>query len=259
MRRLPLTLFVLLACTVLTAQVRIDAAIEFSAADEALRQVTGLGQAVLPTEAVSVSSYRTGLFAIATSDGTEWAVSLNGIEGAPTPGTAITVLSPAPLTGPVLLRFNGLGPYALTMGPSSPLDGAATTEGAPLLIVFDGTGFQVMAPSHKGLRPCPPEMATVNDQYCMDLLPNTELMDFFQASAACGARGARLCSWSEFIAGCDQRIPLGITIVGQYEWVGSTCNEDGQARVSGLSSCFSTGCGNATGSTLRMHRCCLER
>jgi hypothetical protein len=259
MRRLPLTLFLSLACPFLIAQVRVDGAIQLSAADEALRQVTGLAPARLPTEAVSVASYRTGLFAIATSDGTEWAVTIDGIQGDPTPGTAITVLSPTPPTGPVLLRVNGAGPYALTVGPSTPLDGSATAEGSPLLLVFDGTGFQVMDPSHKALRACPTEMATVNDQFCMDLEPNTELMDFFQASAACGARGARLCSWSEFIAGCDQRIPLGITIVGQYEWVGSTCNEDNQARVSGLSSCFSTGCGNAIGSTLRMHRCCLER
>ena len=241
------------------AQVVIDAPVQLSAAEEALRQVTGLSLANLPTEAVSVASYRTGLFTTATTTGSEWSVIDPGVEGGPSAGTAISFLAPAPVTGPVSLRFNGLGPFPLTNGPSSPLLGISVTEGSVMQLVFDGIGFQVMNPRHDGLRPCPSGMATVNDQFCMDLQPTTELLDFFQASAACGARGARLCSWSEFIAGCDLRIPLGITIVGQYEWVGSTCNEDGQARVSGLSSCFSTGCGNATGSTLRMHRCCVER
>ena len=259
MIRYLLTLSSVLVCSGVFAQVRIGSPVRSSAADEALRQVTGLTEAVLPTEAVSVTSYRTGLFATATSNGLEWSMTVTGIDGAPTTGTALSLLAPAPVTGAIQIRFNGSGPFGLTSGPSTPVLGIAISEGTPLQLVFDGTGFQLMDPRHRALRQCPAGMVAVNEQYCMDLQPDTELKDFFQASAVCGAQGARLCSWSEFVAGCDQRIPLGITIVGQYEWVGSTCNEDGQARVSGLSSCFSTGCGTATGSTLRTHRCCLER
>ena len=240
-------------------QVHVDGSVRLTAADEALRQVTGLSDAVLPGDGINVASYRSGHFAVASVEGAIWQVTMPGMGAPPTLGASFTILSPGVSSGPVSLNLNGSGPYPLRVGPDSILDWATVATGSILALTFDGSGFQVMNHRTRGPRPCPPGMIEVNSEFCMDVLPSTTTSDFFDSAIACGQRGLRLCSWAEFTVGCELRSVLGITILGQYEWVGSSCNENGNARVSGLSSCTSTGCTPATGGVGRVHRCCTER
>jgi hypothetical protein len=131
--------------------------------------------------------------------------------------------------------------------------------GTILSLVFNGSAFQAMNHRTRGASDCPAGMVSVNDQFCVDIALAPDAMDFFAAADHCGARGARLCSWAEFMSSCVERVDLGLVMVGQYEWVGSACNENGLARISGLSSCTSTACAFATGDQDRRFRCCKER
>ena len=234
MKRLS-ALSILLLPVMIMGQVHVDGSVRLTAADEALRQVTGLSDAVLPGDGINVASYRSGHFAVASVEGAIWQVTMPGMGAPPTLGASFTILSPGVSSGPVSLNLNGSGPYPLRVGPDSILDWATVATGSILALTFDGSGFQVMNHRTRGPRP------------------------FFDSAIACGQRGLRLCSWAEFTVGCELRSVLGITILGQYEWVGSSCNENGNARVSGLSSCTSTGCTPATGGVGRVHRCCTER
>lgn len=259
MKRILPLLLAFLPVMPLTAQVRIDHAIELNSSDPSQRRVSGLRTAIGANEGISVEAYRAGVFATAGTEADAWTVELAGLVGPPVTGMALTFFAPGPLPGPLALRINGNGPYPITWGGDQVVAGSSVTSGSLVPLVFDGTTFQLMSAARTGPKPCTSGSVAVNDLYCMDLSAGPDLVDFFQASNACGERGMRLCSWAEFSAACDQRNALGLSIIGQYEWVGSTCNEDGFARVSGLSSCVSTGCAAAMGGTARAFRCCSDR
>ena len=244
----------------LAGQVSVDAPIQLSAVDDALRQVTGLALPASPTEAVSVFALRSGtLHTIEQAEGS-WSISVPVNLVPLSIGMSISVLVEIPLeAGPFALLVNGTGPFPVRYGSDIDLTASSIAAGSILNLVFDGTVFQIMNWQSDPLRPCPSGTVAVNDQFCIDILSADTPVGYYTAAQACGARGMRLCSWGEFIAGCDRRVQLGVTVLGQYEWTSSTCNEDGYARVAGLSACISTGCSAADGSIQRTFRCCTER
>jgi hypothetical protein len=235
-------------------QVHIDRPLELSAADEALRHITGLRFAVEADEAVNVGTVRSGLFAIAEPLSTSWTLTVPALAEPPTTGTSLNVLFPDAVPGDLSIFINGSGPYPILVDHVNVLDGADLEPGTILALVFNGSAFQVMNHRVREVSDCP-----VNDQFCVDIALAPDAMDFFSAADHCGARGARLCSWAEFMSSCVERVELGLAMIGQYEWVGSACNENGLARISGLSGCTSTACAFATGDLDRNFRCCTER
>jgi hypothetical protein len=243
-----------------TGQVTVDAPIQLSAAEDALRQVTGLSLPASPSEAVSVAALRSGtLHTVEYTEG-NWSILVDSDLLPLSMGTSLSILIGIPAgDGPLTLLVNGTGPYPVRYGTDIDLSASSITAGSIINLVFDGAVFQVMNRPADPLRPCPTGTVAVTDQLCMDMLPAGTLVGYYGAAQACGARGLRLCSWGEYVAGCDRRVQLGITALGQYEWTSSTCNEDGYARVVGLSACISAGCSAADGSVQRAYRCCTER
>jgi hypothetical protein len=240
-------------------QVHLDRSVQLTADDEALRQITGLRDATRPDEVSNVATVRMGLFAVAELLDTNWSVTMPALDGPPSTGSSLHVLFPDTIPGDLTLVLNGSGPYSILVDNATVLDGASFDPGTILSLVFNGTAFQSM--NHHRPRPtdCPDGMVPVNDGFCIDVQLAPDPLDFFQAADHCGARGARLCSWAEFMSSCVERIELGLAMVGEYEWVGSACNENGLARISGLSGCTSTACAFATGDQDRRFRCCQER
>jgi hypothetical protein len=242
-------------------QVYIDHAIQLIGTDAADRQVSGLAPLSDPTTALSVEAERRGML-VHTQAGAApiWTVDIPSLSGVPLTGTHITVRVPENATGPVSMLLNGLGPYDVITGPSAVLDGTTIPPGSVLSLVFTGAAFQLMNGEVRTLQPCPSGLIAANSQFCVELQQDTAVVDFFAAASDCGARGLRLCSWAEFHVACTNRTVLGITdIVGDYEWIGSTCNEDGEARIAGSSACATAACGFAFGSTDRPYRCCTDR
>ncbi|MEO8590187.1 MAG: hypothetical protein ABI432_12510 [Flavobacteriales bacterium] len=242
-------------------QVYIDHAIQLTGTDGADRQVTGLAPLTDPSTALSVEAERRAMLVHAQAGAAPvWSVDIPALSGVPLTGTHITVRVPDNATGPVSLLLNGVGPFDVVTGPGAVLEGTLVPSGSILSLVFTGTAFQLMNGETRTLRTCPNGLVAVNGQFCIELQQDTAVVDFFAAATDCGTRGLRLCSWAEFHVACVKRTMLGINdIIGDYEWVGSACNENGSARIAGSSSCTATACALAFGSTDRPYRCCADR
>ena len=243
------------------AQVRIDAPVQLAGDDPVDKQVTGLAPLNDPAAALSVEAERhAALVHAQAAPGTAWIVDVPALASAPVAGTHLTVSVPDGAAGPVSLLLNGLGPYNVMTGSTTVLDGEQVTSGSVLSLVFTGAAFQLMNGRVRTLRACPEGMAAVNGQFCIDEQQDLAVADFFYAARTCGDRGLRLCSWAEFHTACVNSATLGLSnMVGDWEWIGSACNEDGGARLAGSSTCTTATCVAAIGDTDRNFRCCIER
>jgi hypothetical protein len=237
----------------------VDGSIQLTGSSESMRQVTGLAAPFGNMDALPVFSLRAGVLMTAAAVDDQWVVELPTSMLPLQPGTALSVIAPEPIAGPVLMAVNDGSSYPLRYASTVDLMGTSISPGTILSLVFDGSVFQVTSRPSYERADCPTGTVPVGEHYCMDTMLTGPATDLFLAARACGDRGMRLCTWAEFIAGCDRRLELGISVLGEYEWVNSTCNEDGFARVAGLTSCASTGCTAATGGTPRPFRCCTER
>ena len=242
-------------------QVHLDRSLELNGSSSADRQVIGLDASNQPNTALSVKAQRASQLVHADAiGGSIWTVDIPAYVGPPVAGTHITVRVPDNATGPVSMLLNGLGPYSVVTGPIAILQGEEIPSGAMLSLVFTGSVFQLMNGEVRTLRPCPAGSVAANGQFCIDTQQNATPSDWFVAAADCGARGMRLCSWAEYHVACSTSGALGLAgMVGDWEWIGSACNEDGSARIVGGSACASTACALATGNTDRIHRCCADR
>lgn len=244
-----------------SAQVRVDGPVELTGGAGSERQVTGLAPLKDPAAALSVESERqAGLVHAEAGMAPAWIVDVPALQGAPVTGTHITIKVPEGASGPVSILLNGQGPYSVLTGPATPLQAEEVAPGSVLSLVFLANSFQLMNGTTRTLRACPVGTVAVNGQFCIDAQQDTAVVDFFNAARICGERGTRLCSWAEFHMACVNGGTLGLqNMTGDYEWIGSACNEDGSARIAGFNGCTAVGCSLAAGSTAYSFRCCTDR
>ncbi len=256
-----ITLAILAATQLCSAQVRSDGRIELTGTDADQRQVRGVPTLNLPDAVLNAELELSGAHRYATPEiGTTWQVDLPALEQPPVAGTHFMVRAPQPTDGPVQIMINEHGPFAVLFGTSELLQGASIPEGTTLSLVFDGSALQVTNGSGHGLRNCPAGMVAVNDQYCIQITQHPTATEFWEAIENCGITGQRLCSWSEYFTACLNAAALGITDMpnGEWEWTNQTANEDNSVRLVGVPSCYGAGTG-FTQPTLRRHRCCFSR
>jgi hypothetical protein len=240
------------------AQVQVDRTVELTGATSQDKQVIGLpldsaSNAALTAGVEQRGSYR---YAAPAADAV-WQLELPALTNTPQAGTQLMVKVPEGATGSVAVSVNGSTPYAVELLPDAPLDAASLPAGYMLSLVFDGEAFQVVNGGDHALRTCPNGMAAVNDQFCIERQLRG-LTEFATAVNACAALGRRLCTWGEFIAGCQRRTDLNITTSSSdWEWTNSSANEANSVRTMKMTNC-------AQGSTRLMgtaspYRCCMSR
>lgn len=250
----------MIACSA-GAQVRVDGPVEFTGGIGPERQVTGLAPLKDPAAALSVEGERqAGLVHAEAGMAPAWIVDVPALPGVPVTGMHITVKVPDGASGQVSILLNGLGPYDVLTGPVTTLQADQVAPGSVLSLIFLGNAFQLMNGTTRTLRGCPAGTVAVNGQYCIDAQQEATTVDYFNAARICGERGLRLCSWAEFHMACVNGGALGLqNMTGDYEWIGSACNEDGSSRIAGFNGCTAVGCALAAGSTTYSFRCCIER
>jgi hypothetical protein len=239
-------------------QVNVDRPVLLTGAGAGERQVLGLDSAVAPSQALDAATDQRGA-AHWAGDGTgaAWDLSLPALASAPAPGLALVVRIAAPQSGPVTLTLNGNGPFPVVLGPNEPLQGDAFPVATTLALIFDGTAFQVTNGVVHQLRPCPSGTVAVGTHSCVEM-EERPLGTWFQAAVSCATDGLRLCTWSEWQQACLRRVELGLnTMIGNWEWVNNTANEDGNARVVGNTSCANSATSGVT--VMTAARCCYSR
>jgi hypothetical protein len=238
-----------------SAQVRIDGSVEFTVPGS----VSGLSPTEAPDALLSLGTERSGAHRFGTpTAGTVWDLEMEALPNGPAAGTALLVRPPSGGEGPVLISVNGLPPLAVLKQGSDTLRAADIPMGVLLYVVHDGTSFQLMNGDQHLRRTCPTDFVSMGGQVCIGTAERAA-DTFEQAVLTCSDLGARLCSWGEFVAGCQQRLELGLAnMTNNLEWTGSTANEDNFVRVAGGTDCQQAGTTASVGPT-RAYRCCFSQ
>ncbi|HOZ40651.1 MAG: hypothetical protein IPN62_14395 [Flavobacteriales bacterium] len=249
--------FVLCSVLQTRSQVLITGPLELS--PEGTGKITGLALTTRPDALLSLGLERSGVHRNATPDpGTVWELDLEALPDGPSPGTTLLVKPPTGAVGAVLLSVHDQGPFAVMRSTMDTLRANEIPADAILYVVFDGTRFQLLNGDQHVRRTCPSGWSSIGGQICIETAERAAA-SFEQAILTCADAGARLCSWGEFVAGCQQRSELGLAnMTNNLEWTGNTANEDNFVRVAGGADCHQAGTTASIGPT-RTYRCCYPQ
>lgn len=244
----------------LCAQVSIDGRLILTGELNEQRQVLGLPPSTMGADVLTAQVEQQGSYALATTSATTpstWQASLPSLVDGPVPGTHLLIAVPATDSVAVSLAVNQGEPYPLTFRGEVPLTADVFPVGTMLSLVFDGAGYQVMNAAQHLRLPCPPDMVTVNELYCIDRDEHPAI-SFYGAALYCVQENKRLCSWGEWYVACHYRTPLGLdNMIDNGEWTNNTANADLDVRIAGPF-CTTAGTGQAS-SPARPFHCCMSR
>lgn len=241
-----------------SAQVELDRPLVLEGLAPGARQIVGLDSLAAPGKALVAGIEQDGQYRLAAPmPGALWDISVAGLDAVQA-GTQLLVVVPENASGEPMLQVNQ-GPAApVRWGPGTPVDGSLLEAGSALSVVYTGAYWQVLNGTVDRLRECPPGLAQVNELYCIERVQRPAA-DFATAALACAAQGLRLCTWGEFIAGCQRRTALGLQISSSdWEWTGNSANEENNVRVARFANCTASGHRNMTGPAAPS-RCCFTR
>lgn len=256
-RTAPLLLFLV---TVLGAsgQVRSDRPVELNGSTSADRQVTGLSDATVATDAVNAATARAGTYLYAEVSGDDWQATLSPA-ATPVSGMRLMLHVAIGNAGPVTLSVNGSPAYPVLTNGDQPLLAGDVGPGSTVSVVFDGAAFQLISARRLERKPCPPGTTQVNELYCIEDTQH-DTLDFPHAANVCGSLGMKLCSWAQFYNACYHASELGLTdMVGDWEWTDDAANSDNSVRVTGQTSCTQISVTAGWGVTARNFHCCFRR
>jgi hypothetical protein len=249
---------VLLLAAPLSAQWTVPYRIALNGPDTADRQVLGLDAPLEPSAGVSLEAARTQATHRGQASGTNaLTVDLVPAPAGYTPGLRVVLVPANVNTTAVTLDVNGLGPVAVRKHVDVPLDSADLRPGIPVILVHDGTLFQVTSQLP---RSCPKGSLPFTADACIDTSAQTS--SWFQANVTCANRNGRLCTMLEWTAACLTR-PAMLGSVTAFEWVDSAANNAGDAKMIGYDSVGQTpNCSLgawASPQDNRPYRCCYDR
>ena len=241
------------------AQLVIDKPIILSSPDPEDHRVQGLMHSVDPLDALTAGTAQNNQVQIGvTTQGDHWSILLPSLESELVNGIHVIVRAPAMDPQPVNIILNGNGPYPLQLEGTT-VSAEQIVEGTMISMVFADGIFHILNGHHGMRRACPTDMVAVNGLFCIEPTERPSA-DLFQAGLNCAANGRRLCTWGEFVGACQRSTELGLTsMTNNWEWTGTTSNEDNCARIAGSNNCTAANSAFSTGSFLWAYRCCFTR
>jgi len=245
------------------AQLEIPGPILLVGATPEQQQITGLADPQTLDAAISLGSLRATTVSYTQVQGTtDLTGTLIPAPDAYTIGMLVSVLTAEANLPDPTLELNSLGQRSIVKAGGLPLDSADMLPGIPVRLIFDGDRFQMIS---SGALPCPSGHVAVGREYCVATHPNNAVT-FFEANAACAAKGTRLCTLSEWAHAC-YTIPAFLGTVTTAEWVDHAANGNSGAKLvgagnDGQNDVPGTGCHFGAQSppyTPYRYRCCSNR
>lgn len=206
------------ACAV--AQVRVDKPLVLSSPDSTLRSIEGLAAAVDEADLITVRDAQRGTYHWAQAGGTPMAIqlTLDPPCAAYTNGLNIRFMPTAPAYGAVTLNVDGLGTERVYRSDGRPVSVGQIQPGTIVEAVFMDTAFFLMGRERSG---CPAGYLPAGGDLCV-MREDTGFMSIYSATRWCYERGARLCSWDEFIAACTLNQSEMGGLFNEWEWIDGT-------------------------------------
>ncbi|MCC6937028.1 MAG: hypothetical protein IT226_02290 [Flavobacteriales bacterium] len=244
------------------AQLDVPVHLQLNGPVDAQRQVTGLADPTEPGSGMSVDAVRANAATFAMSSGSQNLIAnLTPAPSGYTAGMVITLVPDSTCSAGPTLNLNGNGPRSILKNGTLPLDSADLHAGEPVRLMYDGLDFQLIGAS---TLPCPAGFHVGGREYCIEDSSRSPL-SFVVAMNDCINHGGRLCSFAEWVHGCEAQTGF-IGTVSDYEWVDCAANNTGNAKRVGYgddgSGNVGFGCrhGHHTApATPTRYRCCMSR
>lgn len=246
-------------CGGVHAQWQVPATVVLDGTQPEQRQVTGLAAPSTGTSGASVDAHRYNSTAFSVLEGgADLTAQLTPPLAAYVPGLRLTVVPQHANEGDVTLDVDGLGPVPVRKFVTAPLDSGDLVPGVPMDLIYDGAVFQV---GNQLYPACPPAMRALGSAACIETA-SYDAVNWYTAAVRCADRGLRLCSFGEWMWGC-QSDPAFITTVSDYEWVDDAANGFNTAKTMGINGATLVpdcqGGGHKEPLVNSRYRCCSDR
>jgi hypothetical protein len=233
--RKPALLCSSLLCVLALAQVHVDKPLVLTSTDSTLRTIEGLAPATSGTGLITLGDAQSGLYHWGQVSGTPMAIALTLDPPctAYTNGLTVRFLPASSSYGAVTLNVDGLGAKRVYRSDARPVSVGQLQPGTIAEAVYADTAFFLMGREQTG---CPAGYLSGGGDLCI-MRDDTLSMSIYNATKWCFDRGARLCSWDEYIAGCTANQSEMIGLFNEWEWIDGTSDHTHTANQAGRWQC----------------------
>ncbi len=237
MKRFASLLPILVLAAPLHAQVTVDRPVRFISADSSQRQVSGLARATVSDALLTAGQAQDGSLHAATAAGTAMTVQLQQDPpcAAYANGLRVRWTQPVQGMGRVRLNVDGLGNRPVYRTDGLPVDAGALAAGSYAEAIYVDTAFFLQQRQRTA---CPDGFVEVNSSLCIQR-NDTLNTSIFSAVTWCNERGARLCTWDEYIHACSSQQAQLIDLFDNWEWMDDTSDHTHTADQVGRWQCRS--------------------
>jgi hypothetical protein len=257
MYRILFIIFIIHFQSQLSAQVNLNGKISLKGESDSLRAVKNLGLPVDSTSGLNVKSIQQNYISFSDPSVLSGVLQIdltppiNKYE----PGLKITFIPQQTYSsGNIMVNVCNLGLKNILKYANSTLGPNDIVAGYPYEIIYDGTNFHLIN-SYDNI--CPEGYTEINESLCIEINSRNSAM-FFNAMKICRDEGARLCSWSEWAAGCSNNIGLLGNFGQHWEWVNSSSDHNIGSKIVGNGNCANNWHLNSNLNSARF-RCCYDR
>lgn len=238
------------------AQVQVDKPVRLVGAAPADRRIAGLAHPVDGSALGTLGTAQDGSLHLCSVAGTANAVQLamdppcvayaNGLLVRWIPGTSNT--------GPVTLAVDGGAAMPLRTTLLLPVPLNAITSGMPAEAIFADSIFILLSPIKPG---CPEGFLQANAGLCV-MQGEGPVLNWFEAATYCAERGARLCTWDQYLFTCNALQGQLTGMFDDWEWLDDTSDHTHTADQAARFTCKSLAVVSAGQTELGTTRCCYE-
>ncbi|HRH38605.1 MAG TPA: hypothetical protein PK760_09680, partial [Flavobacteriales bacterium] len=118
------------------------------------------------------------------------------------------------------LAVDGLPPADLLRPDGAPIAVGQVQQGEVCEVMYAAGHFILISSPDVG---CPTGFVRINDHYCMEAT-SSAATTFYEAVDICALKGAKLCTWDEYQAGCYWHEPEFVNLHIDWEWINDTSN-----------------------------------
>ena len=237
MKRAALLLFCCAFCFGARAQVHVDKPVDLTSTDSTLRSVEGLAPATVESALITLGDAQSGRYQWGTASGTGMAIALalDPPCTAYASGLSVRFMPVHPGYGAVTLNVNGLGAKRIYRSDGLLVSMGQLDPGTITEMVYADTAFFLQVRAESG---CPSGFLPVNGHYCIQA-NDTLHISIYNATRWCMERGARLCTWDEYIHACTVQQVNMQGLFDDWEWIDDTSDHTHTAVQAGRTQCRS--------------------
>jgi hypothetical protein len=219
-------------------QVQVDRPVVLAGSADSLRRITGLTMAMDETALITAGEAVQGTVHLALSSGSTNTVALTLSPPALAYTSGMTIRwNPHVVSAGGLVKVNvdGLGDRSVYRNDGLPVAFGQLQPGSVAEIIYADTAFFLTGRTRSD---CPTGFVEVSSELCIQQNDST-LIDVFSAVVYCRQRGARLCTWDEYVLACSAQGQQLSGMFDDWEWIDDTSDHTHTGNQAGRYSCRS--------------------